>query len=195
MAPRPRRGKAMESGHSSRIRDSPSVWMSVILVIVYLVLGVVGGNILSLNYDMFYPLAQVNADVWHGAVWMLFTAMFLHANPTHLGGNVLFLLIFGTSLEEKISTRKWLTTYFASGIAGNIAFLFLGGDAIGVGASGAIWGLLGAAGGVKGLVGMVFFIGLDIFAGGGFLAHAGGLVVGLALHYSWLKKARLGTRV
>jgi len=48
---------------------------------------------------------------------------------------------------------------------------------------------------VKGLVGMVFFIGLDIFAGGGFLAHAGGLVVGLVLHYSWLKKARLGTRV
>jgi membrane associated rhomboid family serine protease len=144
---------------------------------------------------MFYPLAQVNADVWHGAVWMLLTAMFLHANPTHLGGNVVFLLIFGTSLEEHVSTRKWLITYFASGLAGNIAFLFLGGDAIGVGASGAIWGLLGAAGGVKGLVGMVFFIGLDIFAGGGFLAHVGGLVVGLALHYSWLEKTRLGTRV
>jgi membrane associated rhomboid family serine protease len=185
----------MENVHNSRIRDSPSVQMSAILVVIYVVLGIVGGNILSLNYDMFYPLAQVNADVWHGAVWMLFTAMFLHANPTHLGGNVLFLLIFGTSLEEQISTRKWLTTYFASGIAGNIAFLFLGGNAIGVGASGAIWGLLGAAGGVKGVVGAVFFIGLDIFAGGGFLAHAGGLFVGLALHYSWLKKARLGTRV
>ena len=167
--------------------------MSAILVILYFGMGIAGGNILSLNYDMFYPLAQVNADVWRGAVWMLFTAMFLHANPAHVGGNVLFLLIFGTSLEEQVSTKKWLTTYFASGLAGNIAFLFLGGDAIGVGASGAIWGLLGAAGGVKGLVGMVFFIGLDIFAGGGFLAHAGGLVVGLALHYSWLKKAPLGT--
>ena len=163
--------------------------MSGILVIVYLVLGFVGGNILSLNYEMFYPLAQVNADVWCGAVWMLFTSLFLHANPAHLGGNVLFLLIFGTSLEEQVPTRKWLATYFASGLAGNVAFLFLGGDAIGVGASGAIWGLLGAAGGVKGLVGMVLFIGLDIFAGGGFLAHVGGLVVGLALHYSWLKKA------
>ena len=179
----------MESRRNSRIRDSPSVWMSVILVIVYFILGIVGGNILSLNYEMFYPLAQVNADVWRGAVWMLFTSTFLHANPAHLGGNVLFLLIFGTSLEEQVSTRKWLTTYFASGLAGNVAFLFLGGDAIGVGASGAIWGLLGAAGGLKGLVGMVLLLGLDIFAGGGFLAHAGGLVVGLALHYSWLKKA------
>jgi membrane associated rhomboid family serine protease len=162
--------------------------MSAILVIVYLVVGIAGGNILSLNYEMFYPLAQVNDAVWHGEVWMLFTAMFLHANPAHLGGNVLFLLIFGTSLEEQVSTRKWLTTYFSSGLAGNIAFLFLGGDAIGVGASGAIWGLLAAAGGVRGLVGMIFYIGLNIFGGGGFLAHAGGLVAGLALRYFWFRK-------
>jgi hypothetical protein len=78
-----------------------------------------------------------------------------------------------------------------SGLAGSIAFLFLGGDAIGVGASGAIWGLLGAAGGMRGLVGMVFYIGLDIFSGGGFLAHAGGVVAGLALRHFWLSKTRV----
>lgn len=182
----------MQNRPNSRIRDSPSVWMSAILVIIYLVTSIVGGSILSLNYDMFYPLAQVNNAVWNGAVWMLFTSMFLHANPTHLGGNVLFLLMFGTSLEEQVSRRKWFVTYFASGLAGNVAFLFLGGDAIGVGASGAIWGLLGAAGGVKGLFGVVFYLGLNIFAGGGFLAHGGGLVVGLALHYSWLKRTHNG---
>jgi len=166
--------------------------MSAILVIVYFALAIAGGNVLSLNYEMFYPLAQVNDAVWHGALWMLFTAMFLHANPAHLGGNVLFLLIFGTSLEEQVSTRKWLTTYFLSGLAGNIAFLFLGGDAVGVGASGAIWGLLAAAGGVRGLIGMIFYIGLNIFSGGGFLAHAGGLVAGLALRHFWFR--RVGSR-
>jgi hypothetical protein len=46
-------------------------------------------------------------------------------------------------------------------------------------------GLLAAAGGVRGLVGMVFYIGLNIFAGGGFLAHAGGLLAGLAMRYLW----------
>lgn len=173
----------------SRIRSSPSVWMGVILVIIYLILGIAGGDLLSLNYDFAYPLAQVNQAVWHGAVWMLLTSMFLHANPTHLGGNVLFLLIFGTSLEEQVSTRKWLITYFSSGIVGNIAFMILGGDSIGVGASGAIWGLLGAAGGLRGLIGMVFYIGLNIFAGGGFLAHAGGLLAGLALRYLWFPKS------
>jgi membrane associated rhomboid family serine protease len=182
----------MEGQQNSRIRDSPSVWMSAILVVVYFITAVAGGNIFSLNYDMFYPLAQVNDAVWHGALWMLFTSMFLHANPAHLGGNVLFLLIFGTSLEERVSRKKWLLTYFASGFTGNIVFLFLGGNAVGVGASGAIWGLLAAAGGLRGLLGMVFYIGLNIFAGGGFLAHAGGLVAGLALHYLWLKKPLTG---
>lgn len=169
--------------------------MSVILVVVYFAMAIAGGNILSLNYEMFYLLAQVNTAVWHGALWMLFTSMFLHANPAHLGGNVLFLLIFGTSLEEQVSTRKWLVIYFSSGLAGNIAFLFLGGSAVGVGASGAIWGLLAAAGGVRGLVGMVFFVGLNLFAGGGFLAHAGGLVAGLALHYFWLRRPKAETSV
>ena len=178
----------MQAHRSGRIRDSPSVLMSCSLIIIYLITGVVGGNMLSLNYDMFYPLVQVNEAVWHGALWMLVTAMFLHANPTHLGGNLLFLLIFGTSLEEQVTTKKWLVTYFSSGLAGNIAFLFLGGNSIGVGASGAIWGLLAAAGGWKGLVGMVLFIGLDIFAGGGFLAHAGGLITGLLLRHLWLRR-------
>ncbi|MFI5450419.1 MAG: rhomboid family intramembrane serine protease [Candidatus Bathyarchaeia archaeon] len=95
----------MKEKRSSRIRDSPSVLMSCVLIIVYLTTGIVGGNLLSLNYDLFYPLAQVNSAVWQGAVWMLFTSLFLHANPSHLGGNVLFLLIFGTSLEEQ-SQRK-----------------------------------------------------------------------------------------
>jgi membrane associated rhomboid family serine protease len=161
--------------------------MAVILIIIYLALGIVGGDLLSLNYDVALPLTQVNEAVWHGALWMLFTAMFLHANPSHLGGNVLFLLIFGTSLEEQVTTRKWLVTYLTSGLVGNIAFLFLGGDAIGVGASGAIWGLLAAAGGIRGLVGMVLFLGLNIFAGGGFLAHAGGLVAGLVLRRFYLQ--------
>ena len=119
---------------------------------------------------------------------MLFTSMFLHANLLHIGGNVFFLLLFGTALEEQVSVNRWMITYFTSGLVGNIAFLFLGGDAIGVGASGAIWGLSAAAGGFRGLVGMVFFGGLDIFAGGGFLAHAGGLVAGLALRFSWLQE-------
>ena len=176
----------MASG--SRIRDSPTVWMATILVLVYVLTGILGGNLLDLNLEFVYPIAQVNAAVWSGAVWMLFTSLFLHANPLHLMGNIIFLLIFGTSLEEKVSRKRWLIVFFASGLLGNIAFLFFGGNEIGVGASGAIWGLLATAGGFRGLIGMMFYIGLNLFAGGGFLAHAGGLLAGLIFRYSWFRK-------
>lgn len=176
-----------------RLADSPSVLMSAVLIIVYLLTSVLGEDFFQLNVGAVYPFVQDNAAVKHGAVWMLITSMFLHGSPLHLFGNVFFLLLLGTSLEEQVSRSRWLVTYFASGLVGSLFFLALGGDAIGVGASGAIWGLLGAAGGVSGLVGMMFYGGLNIFSGGGFLAHAGGLIAGLMMRYLWPKKLRIRT--
>jgi rhomboid protease GluP len=115
---------------------------------------------------------------------MLFTAMFLHANLLHLFGNVMFLVVFGVALEEQVSRARWLITYFASGVTGNLAFLFLGpflGQELGLGASGAIYGLLGAAGGIRGAVVVILLAGLNIFSGGGTLAHLGGLLTGVVL--------------
>ena len=175
--------------NSSRLSESPTVWIALSLIIVYAALSVIGGSFLSLNLRVAYPLVQDNSAVWRGAFWMLFTAMFLHADIVHLGGNLIFLLIFGTSLEEQTSRGRWFTVYFTSGLVGNLFFLLLGGDAAGLGASGAIWGLLGAAGGLRGLVGMMFYAGMNLFAGGGFLAHAGGLVAGLCFRYLLIKRA------
>lgn len=174
----------------SRLAGSPTLWMTTALLIIYVTTAIMARDILEPDLGVVYPFLQVNAAVWHGAVWMLFTSMFLHANILHLGGNVFFLLLFGTALEEQVSPRRWMITYLTSGLVGNIAFLLLGGNAIGVGASGAIWGLLAAAGGVRGLIGMVFYGGLNIFSGGGILAHAGGLLAGLALRFSWLRRIR-----
>ena len=186
-------GTALGPGQS-RIRDSPSVWMAVTLIIVYVIFGVLGGDLVNLNVLVALPFVQVNELVWMGLVWMLFTAMFLHLNLVHLFGNVLFLLIFGTSLEEQVSRTRWLITYFASGLAGNLAFLFIGpllDQEVALGASGAVYGLLGAAGGARGAFVMFFFLGLNIFAGGGFLAHLGGLLVGLAFRQWWDELAGL----
>jgi rhomboid protease GluP len=180
----------LSPGTNSRLADSPTVWMAIILVIIYATTAILAGNIVEPDLSVVYPFLQVNREVWNGAIWMLFTSMFLHANLLHVGGNVLFLLLFGTALEEQVSVRRWMITYLASGFVGNIAFLLLGGDAIGLGASGAIWGLLAAAGGVRGLVGMIFYGGLNIFSGGGVLAHAGGLLAGLVLRYYWLRSVR-----
>lgn len=155
--------------------------MVSLLVVVYAYYAVVGGNLVQLNLGAALPFLQVNAMVWTGALWMLFTSMFLHADLAHLLGNVFFLIIFGLALEEHVSRGLWLLTYLVSGVIGNLCFLFLGGDSIGLGASGAVWGLLGMAGGRAGVLGMILFGGFNIFAGGGFLAHAGGLASGLVL--------------
>ncbi len=153
--------------------------MALILFLVYIATAIAGGSFTPINLEPVGFLVQNNALVWQGQIWRLVTSTFIHADILHVGGNILFLLIFGTALEEQTRLRNWLLIYFGSGVLGSIAFLILGGQAIGVGASGAIWGLLGAAGGARGVIAMAFYGGLNIFAGGGFLAHAGGLIGGL----------------
>jgi membrane associated rhomboid family serine protease len=182
----------------SRIRDSITVQMSTALILVYLIFSAIGGNLFALNLGT--PTVTLACPSWSGAasylvqnsclvmkgwIWMLFSSLFLHLNILHLGGNLLFLLIFGTALEEKISKQRWLVVFLASGISGNIAFLALGpllGSDVGLGASGSIYGLLGAAGGVRGAFLVIILLGLNLFSGGGEVAHVAGLVTGLALH-------------
>src|SRR6058998_2706858 len=156
--------------------------MCLVLILVYIFFGIVGGDLSGLNTSAVILIAgcpawqspasyfvQNNCLVMQGWVWMLFTSLFLHLNILHLGGNLLFLLIFGTALEEKVSRQRWLVVFLASGISGNVAFLALGpllGSDIGLGASGAIYGLLGAAGGSRGAFLVIFLLGLNLFAGG-----------------------------
>ncbi len=165
------------------LRYSPTAWMIALLVLIYVIFSILSDDFLKLNLQVAFPFVQVNELVWRGAVWMLITSMFLHANIMHLLGNLVFLFIFGLALEEQVSRKLWFLTYMLSGLVGNMMFLFLGGNSVGLGASGAIWGLLGMGAGLSGVMGMIFFAGFNIFAGGGFLAHAGGLIAGLLLRY------------
>ncbi|MHC4552085.1 MAG: rhomboid family intramembrane serine protease [Planctomycetota bacterium] len=72
----------------------------------------------------------------------LFTHMWLHADPIHLGGNMLFLWVFGNAVCAKIGNLKFLPIYLLLGLFAATAHnLFTGGTA--VGASGAINGIVG----------------------------------------------------
>ncbi len=75
----------------------------------------------------------------------LLTSMFLHGGWGHLGGNMLFLWIFGDNIEHRIGHLRFLFFYLVCGLAAGIAhILFNSGSAIPtVGASGAISGVLG----------------------------------------------------
>jgi rhomboid family protein len=83
--------------------------------------------------------------------WLLsvFSSMFLHAGWIHIGGNLLFLWVFGNNVEDRIRPLGFLLFYLASGIVAalvQLALVHSGANLIvpNVGASGAIAGVLGA---------------------------------------------------
>jgi len=72
-------------------------------------------------------------------------AMFLHGGWAHLLGNMLFLLIFGNNVEDRMGRLRFLLFYLGCGYAAAYGFsLFDRGSDTLVGASGAIAGVLGA---------------------------------------------------
>ena len=76
----------------------------------------------------------------------LFTAMFMHAGWLHLGGNMLYLWIFGDNVEDRFGHVKFIIFYLICGLAATFAQLAfsIGSDVPNLGASGAIAGVLGA---------------------------------------------------
>jgi len=76
----------------------------------------------------------------------VFSAMFMHGGWLHLGGNMLYLWIFGDNVEDQFGHLKFLLFYLLAGIAATFAqYAFLPGSNVpNVGASGAIAGVLGA---------------------------------------------------
>jgi membrane associated rhomboid family serine protease len=82
--------------------------------------------------------------VAQGEYWRLLTAAFLHYGPFHLLLNMVALFWFGSLLEQRIGSGKFLLLYLVSGLAGSAGALVASPLTPTVGASGAIFGVLGA---------------------------------------------------
>jgi membrane associated rhomboid family serine protease len=79
--------------------------------------------------------------------WLaLASSMFLHGGLLHLGGNMLYLWIFGNNIEDAMGHARYLIFYFACGIGAALSqgMLNPASDVPMVGASGAISGVLAA---------------------------------------------------
>lgn len=81
-----------------------------------------------------------------GLLVPIFVSMFLHAGWLHLIGNMLFLFVFGRSVEDRFGHGKFILLYFVSGLAASLLHIELnaGSRLPSIGASGAIAGVLGA---------------------------------------------------
>ena len=78
-------------------------------------------------------------------LYTILTSMFAHASIFHLLGNMLFLILLGPALEQRIGKLKFAVVYFLSGIVATLTF------------SAVMWGepiyLLGASGAISGIIG------------------------------------------
>ena len=133
----------------------------------YITYGLIGINILiffhqaSLNSEQleyfFHLYALVPKELtasFHGLSinqpvpeWMtLITSQFLHGGFLHLGGNMLYLWIFGNNIEERLGHCKYLIFYLACGVLAALSQWFFSplSSIPSLGASGAIAGVMGA---------------------------------------------------
>jgi len=136
--------------------------------------------------------------------WQLVTSIFLHGSFEHYLVNAIVLFFFGSELERRVGGNDYLKIFFLSGIFGNImylAFSFATSSYVpALGASGAIYGIMGTLAVIAPEIRVLlfFFIPINIrmavvlfalynlflapfsiFTGVAYVAHLGGLAVGL----------------
>lgn len=86
------------------------------------------------------------AQITWSAIIPLFASMFLHGGWLHLGGNMLYLWVFGDNIEDKLGHGRYLVFYLLCGLAATVLHIVVApmSEVPTVGASGAISGVLGA---------------------------------------------------
>jgi membrane associated rhomboid family serine protease len=92
------------------------------------------------------PAAFLDAPLSPPQLSLMFTSMFLHSGFLHLGGNMLFLWVFGNNIEDYLGHVKFALFYLACGAAGAMGHILTheASTVPMIGASGAISGVLGA---------------------------------------------------
>ncbi len=92
-----------------------------------------------------YPRWALIHGLFPGNYSPFLTNMFLHAGWLHIVGNMWFLHLFGSTVEDRLGHFRFLFFYLLSGLAANLIFFMVAHSTIPeFGASGAIAGVMGA---------------------------------------------------
>jgi rhomboid protease GluP len=172
----------------------------LINLIAYSVSGFLSDDFIDIDLEVLVNMGAVYAPfiIEDGQWWRVFTAMFLHGGLLHLLMNMFSLYLIGRSVELYFKFSAYLVLYLFSGIFAGFFSLYMHTEnAVGVGASGAIFGLFGALAGfflahksemkthskafMKDfgiILGINLIIGLSI-PSVDVSAHIGGLIVGI----------------
>jgi membrane associated rhomboid family serine protease len=115
-------------------------------ILVFVLQLLAGPNQESLVYQFALIPAHFSTGPNLGDIADIFTGMFMHAGLAHLGGNMLYLWIFGDNVEDSMGPGKYLSFYLVGGVVASLAHILTnpGSQIPAVGASGAIAAVLGA---------------------------------------------------
>lgn len=128
----------------------------------FITIGIIALNIAVYLWEIISPSGQQQVVSYYGAiphnlltfdttqpihpVATVFSSMFLHGGLFHVGGNMLYLWIFGNNIEDMLGHLRFLIFYLLSGIVAAYAHTISSPDSLipMIGASGAVSGVLGA---------------------------------------------------
>jgi membrane associated rhomboid family serine protease len=125
-------------------------FVTIILIVI---------NVFVFIWEITLPSEAIDGVVWlfgssssliwerdGGGVISSVTAMFLHGSFFHVGGNMLFLWVFGRRVEDACGPARFLLFYLLAGTSANLitALVQPNSPVPGIGASGAIFGVMGA---------------------------------------------------
>ncbi len=184
------------------LRHSPTMVFIAMCVIAYLIEVVVGRSFDPSVPALLKTGANEGSRIFAGQWWRLLTAMFLHGNFLHIASNMWALFNLGLLAEILYGRRNYIFLYLVAGLGGSVASILWHPQEVGVGASGAIFGIAGAllpalkfqknprvAMALKGaLRSILFFVVFNLALGATIpvidnAAHVGGLLTGLVVGF------------
>ncbi len=115
-------------------------------ILVFVLQWLAGANQETLVYQFALIPSAFNDGIGFSDFSTIFTSMFMHAGLAHLGGNMLYLWIFGDNVEDSMGHSRFLLFYLLGGLVASLAHIFTNpaSQIPTVGASGAIAAVLGA---------------------------------------------------
>ena len=121
----------------------------ILNIIVYLISAFYSRSIANMDLQVLVDMGALYGPltVLKGEWWRLGTAMFLHGGMTHILMNMFSLYLIGRGAEMYFDTKSYISIYVFSGFIGGLASLYVHPDSVGIGASGAIFGVFGALAG------------------------------------------------
>ncbi len=185
-------------------------------VLVYLAMIIAGISPLTPNSQSLFEWGgNFRAAVTAGEWWRLLSYMFLHAGALHILMNTFALLYIGMFLEPLMGRFRFASAYVLTGVCAGLMSIVMHANSVGVGASGAIFGLYGIFLSVlttshiertmrKTMIrSILFFVVYNLMAGlqGNIdnAAHIGGLISGFVMGYVYYPgiaaKATIGKQV